>query len=779
MPKKNVRRAAQQQRRANNTAANKKMSSEVKGKATKQKKVQLDEADKLLQLQGQRGTDIRSPVGDSTIAVRDQQVVAGSNGITAIKCTYTDRAISDLAAGIVLKAMRHGYKWSDSSFGDCPYYAFRYLITIIKSAMNGTIPQIQQAPMWFWCLLYAIKQKTVNFKTAQVKYSWVETLSGESDDVAFTLGTGPDAYTLFWGVTGSSTINEIPVLAAPPAYDPTTNQGATALNQMFSFYSGAGSGALVGDPGKTPFDYDTSAFAACYAEMGSSFFTPGGLKTTFYSERQVDSPVLSKIAEYQDGPWRGWQKAGVTGGSTFYTGGRISELKMDTWRNKTPPIFKIFNFDEYFEVLSLCLCLALENANSNVLPNVKPCPLTPLQVQLLLRQSLVPFFHNELAQDLRFAGPNFVDMLPMTVGPNGASYGRQSMMVPTFLAENIRCCRRITHKLKTTRGKSDRQVIDVIPILCRSPEKAQLGQYVYGDALNPLYATGLPPPLVEVPVNLIDLSATELGVTSYLDLNTEPFGALVTAWNEWIQTLQPVLSPLVNLSPAPGVAALSTVVYSNFQRNVVLDVPLQQNGDRVSQPIGGNGQTTKSVPPERSSIEKRSSNKKNETFHIGGVIPRRRLGAAPAVGSSYFDTVGDTTISSVLGFNSALYPYISLWILPINWSTTGAQDATPQALQTFQCEATFLDRSSSNNSAGLIIGANKTPSAYERHKLMASVDVKGVTQDGNHELIQGLVDLAKRGEGGFFTSVASMIGDAFGVPAVRGIATAIGNVTGL
>jgi len=159
--------------------------------------------DRLLKIQGNHGTDIRTPDGQTRGAAHDAMVVSGSSNVLSVSCNYIDRSVSYLAMGIVLKAMQKGYRYTDGSFLTCPYYAFRYIIDCVKSAMAGNIPQLQQAPMWFWDLLYALKQKTVRFKTAEIKYSWVELTSGQADDVAFTLGTAVDAYTLFWGVGGS------------------------------------------------------------------------------------------------------------------------------------------------------------------------------------------------------------------------------------------------------------------------------------------------------------------------------------------------------------------------------------------------------------------------------------------------------------------------------------------------------------------------------------------------------------------------------------------------
>jgi len=712
-----------------------------------------DQASALMKVQGLHGTDVRAPTGKTVVAAQEDMTVSGSTNVLPVKCVYIDRSVSYLAMGIVLKACQRGFVSSDSSFKTAPYYAFRYIIDCVKSAMAGNIPQIQQAPIWFWDLLYAVKQKTVRFKTSEVKYSWVEQLSGQADDVAFVLGTAPDAYTLFWGVPGGAgTVNEIPVLAAPPAY---VDQGPDSFNAMLSYYTGTGAGAMTGDPGSSPFDRDSSAFAAVFPEIGESFFSPGAYKNTLQSERQIDCPVLAKFAQYQDGVYRGWQQEKVSAGSACYLGGRASELGgLSTWRNKTPPIFKTFNFDEFFYQLSKTMALALENANINVLPNIKPCPLTPLQTQLILRQNLLPYFNNELAQDLRFQGPDWVDMLPMTVGPNGVSFGRQAMYVPTFLAENIKCCRRLIHQLNG-RGKRA-QVLDIVPVLCRSPERAQLANFTYGDSGALLYDTQ-----VEVPINLIDLSASLNSATVYLDLNSEAYTALVTSWNEWIQTLQTVLSSLVPLSGEGGASALSTVVYTNFQRAIEPPLP----------PVAPQGVQVAGKQVEGKMLEKRGSTK---TLHVGGKIPRKNkgVGAAPVPGTSYFDSVGDVRMSSSVGFNKHLWSYISLFIVPVSWSDQGFGIAATSPVQSFQCEGTYISRATGNNGA---IGGGNSPSAEERMCLAAAVDVKQVTQDGDHILIQQLKDLTTKGEGGFFGSIAGLIGDAFGVGDVaRGIAGAVG-----
>lgn len=715
-------------------------------------------ADNLLRAQGLRGTDVRSPDGGTAAAVKQSLVLIGSNQVTPSIVDYNDRAVSYLAMGIVLKAIKSGFKANFNGLENvniCPYYAFRYLIDIIKQAMAGSIPQLQTAPRWLWHLLFAVKAKTCNFKTAKIKYSWNELSSGLPDSVNFVLGTAGNSYSVFWGVLDGSgnTVDGFPVLATPPNWDPVglPNQGPDSLNVMFSYLTGPQS-ELISQPSDSTFDNDSSAFCAVYPEIGESFFSQGGLKDSCYSERNIDSPILAKFGVYQERNWRGWQKLMVTGGSSTYLGGRINELQADEWRNKTPPTFKFYNFDEFFEVLSLTMCLALERA-SVLGVTVPTLDMTSQEVQLLLRQNLVPFFSNELAQDLRLIGPNFMDMLPFVVGPNGSSVGRVSMNVPTFFAENVRCVTRITHHLKSPRGKASRQIIDIIPILGRSTEKAPLGNYVWGESNTPLYLVDP----AEVPVSLIDCSAIVGQNTAYLDLNTDALSVLSNKWNTFISKLTSVLSSLVSLTPSPGVHALQTGIYTNVIRDIESPPPPAPN-----------------VPVAGRPMQKKSS-KKN--LAVGRAVERHRLGAEPAPGSSYFDQEGDVQITGALGFNSALAPYIQMWVLPVLWIQEPGGTAQPQAYRVFQVEPTFVERSDAQAQGSA--SPNDLPRLLERHRNMAAIDVKAQISDGDHELIAGLKEMARAGEGGFFTSIASMIGDAVGIPGVRTIANEIGKITGL
>lgn len=710
----------------------------------KQTVMSKPEQDKLLKAVGQRGTDPRAPQNQVKSSIKNSLVAAGYTNTLTVTAEAQDRAIAYVAMGIVLKALKNGYQWKNGSSGICPYNAFLRIITVLRSFMEGSELLVTNAPAWFWTLCNAIKPKIASFKTGQLRYDWQVWTSGQGTDVTFNLN-GADPYFLYWGVPGlvEETVNGFQVLSPPPNI--TEAAQIESLQDLFGWYNSNQGHELTTMP-TFNVDRDTSAFTAVYPELGSSFFSPGACKTTLYSERQIDCPILAKFATYQpltEAQYRGWQKGGTSGGSASYLGARMTELQTeDDWKNKTSPVFKFYNFDEFFEVLSYVVGMALENS-SNLIQSSSvgvSCPLTPLQVQIILRQTLVPFFCNEMAQDLTYEN-QWDPLQPFTVGPNGVAAGRPPMLLPTFLAENIRCVSRITTQLKS-RIKSSRQVLDLVPILGRFSQRPQLGNYTYtllGNTQN-VYSTDP----AELPINIIDLSAVVDQTSVFLDVNGRNTTALIMQWNEWIQKLSQVMSPLVPMTPGPGTPCLALNIYTNLQ--VETELP-------GSDPV-----------PAPSTLQAKKLPFKKK--HYGSSpVNVRQSGVGAVVGSSYFNRVADVRISAQIGILDALAPYIKLFVLPINKAVNQESSSTSfQSIQAWQVEPGFLNRSSALGEPGGVASYNQDVSAEMRHKMMAVIDVKQNLSDGNNELIENLVHLQKEGEGGFFTAIADLVAGVTGIP---------------
>jgi len=388
-------------------------------------------ADKLLKVTGGQGTDIRNRSTQSNSSMRTQLVVAGQDPTLDIDVGYDDRALQYLAMGTVLRAIRRGWLTSQGSTDQHPYYAFLYLLNAYRTAAKGTIPTMQQAPRYFWEICYALKPKTEKFKTGGIKYNTasIDVLSEGDPEVKYPMGPTEENYHIFWGTTtgGDPAIDGFSILLGPTA-DYTEALGATSINYLWSTFPNDGLNKLEADPGTSAFLLnDTSAQAAVYPELGSSYGVAAGLATTTYSERFINSPILAKFCAYQefDFTWRGWHEYRKNAGSPCYIGPRASEM-MDVkqFTNKASPIFLMYNFDEFVEVGALILARILEvGALSEI--SINDYPLTSLQFQIMLRQCILPYFDNDMAQDLRYSAlltdEKLVTMIPLVVGPNGNS----------------------------------------------------------------------------------------------------------------------------------------------------------------------------------------------------------------------------------------------------------------------------------------------------------------------------------------------------------------------
>jgi len=539
-----------------------------------------------------------------------------------------------------------------------------------------------------------------------------------------------DAISDRWGRIG------FPLLAPSPAAGYTEDLGTAAIANLWSYVKGNKvMTELVGDPGTAAYTAnDTSAFSVVYAEIGSSYWTPGAYRNTIYSERVLDMPLFSKFAEYQPAgttDWRGWHKAAASAGSSCYVGPRVAEMTSPViMRNKVIPVIKAYNFDEFFEVLSLALAQACSGKLHNQGTIINPCPLSPIEAQILLRQTMIPLFSNELCQDLILEGTSTDELIPFSVGQNGVSQGT-AMLLPTNLAECIRCCKRSLHQLRG-KGKGCREV-DYLPILVRPIKRPQLGNYIVDEqSFTNLYAGVQPNDLV----NLIDLSSVQMNQTVYLDVSRNEIGELVLLWNEWIQTLSTNLSPLVTLGQADGISILKTHSYTNFEGGIVLPPPVN----------------TTQVPV----LQKQSSHTK--IIHVKGVERKKVTALGPAPGTGYFESLCDSQTSSTLIVYAPVWKVLSTWILPVTIADPNTlNEQSRQGWKAFYIEPYTIPRSNSGGLNG-VAQIISPPSVYSRHLQMASVDVKGIASDGQNDIIAFLVEAAKQGRGGLLETIADFAG---------------------
>lgn len=708
-------------------------------------------------------TEIKRSAGGHGPDSRDPEILVNTNGtgplvarsqISEVKIVAQcdPASVHFLAYGPVAMAIQRGWLGTDTTElgGGAAeaFYALTYLVNSFYTAMNGTFPTIQSAPVWFWETCAALMTKGGKFKTGDIQYSWL--FSSFFPEAKIDFGGG---YKLFFGIPGTAVTNGFPVLEAPAPYTPEL--GEKSVSKLFAYFNNQAMCKMV-QKDKLMLEKDTSAFAAIYPEWGSSITTSGGMATTIQHEVKIQAPLFSKFANYQApiGKFRGFQEARKGSGTSCYIIPRIMDMRADReLKNKAAPIFKFYNFDEYFLTLSYILAQASEKlANDQAQVTIPVCNLTSQQVQLLLRQTLMPRFYNAYAQDLQNWSTNGPTMFPFSTCANGNSNSQVAeMQLPFVFVENIRCATRRVIRLQ------ENYILDTLPILARTPDIQQLGNFTFQGKDGPqlLYA----PPGPELPIDLIDLSYDNK--TKYITVTGRPLADLVQEWNVYIKGLGNALTTLCSLGTEPGISALITT----FTTRHVSAVPVIE--------LAPNTQPTQVAAK---SMQKRSS---ITDLKKGNTIPmRKKVGrATPVPGESdMYQTWAPRNLTSTDPFYASLLRYTLAFVQPCTFGTEELNtEATLQFQQAFQSEPYKLNYSDLTTT---IAQFDESVTIDQVCYGAATLDVK-TNLSAPSEVEVELAAMAVGGRGGFFTSLAGAIGEGLGIPGAREVASLIGNVTGL
>lgn len=330
--------------------------------------------------------------------------------------------------------------------------------------------------------------------------------------------------------------------------------------------------------------------------------------------------------------------------------------------------------------------------------------------------------------------------LPFVVGPNGTLAGATiPMQIPTFLGENIRAMAKLTTKTSKKYPTS----VTWYPILSRPPSLNLPSGYTYGPSDTPLFSAN-----VEIPINLIDVSAQIGQDTYYLDLTRTEMSALVETWNSWITNYTAVLSPLITITAEEGIRAINTNTYTNILEQIAI-VPVASAGGVLT---------------------KKKSAPQLKVYGCDGMSMRL---TETVTTNSYFKGMGDRKISSLSGFSKELDQIIDNFILPVNMSIDSINDASTQGYQAFMMEPAFKSRSSAGGVGNPLSPAFLIPNSYDRHIRAAQFDVKAfATTNQQNEVIQSFVELARQGRGGFLSSALAGLANAF-IPGAGAVVNSI------
>jgi len=730
-------------------------SAKRKQRVRKSKVSQRVKNEQIVRREMGRGTN---PMSEELATAQTSQIVSIVDQKLDIKASYTPQSLSLLATGIVLSAVKRGWLVGnpDVSSGDV-YFAFRYLIEIFENTMNNKTLILQAAPVWFWELLAALKPKTVNFKTGTIAYTWEK---GPDQGFSVSLAVSPTSV-IFFGAAdpvNAGDVNGFPILSAPSQpYD--SELGSAALSKMWGYLAQQGSplGKVGAEPAKLVLARDASAFAMIYGEFGASFLETAGVYNTIQSETPLTAPLFSKFSQYNSIQYRASQYYRRSIGGPCAIGPMLMSytdpLQM---KNKVSPIIKHYNFDDFVQRLAFTLISAIQKASEIAATKIDPvlytCPLSTQQFQIMLRQSLLPHFDNEYAQDVYWQEnalspiQGTVNFYPFIVGPNGVAITSTTIQpkFPKFFAEFVRGATGFTLPLK--RGG----FIRWLSVLGRNPSAPVIPNYKYEVAGT---SAVLFSDTVQAPINLIDASFVSGNQTGYVDLNGLEYNKYVTSWNNWITGI-PTLMALTQVGESRPCQALRANIWTQLLRT------------EATQTLNG-----KPVVPVSAQSKRKTLGTKMELSLRANPSPTE---------TDYTSTVAIVGLTGNNNFPSPLLKFLNAMFLPVFWTNSDAQEGSTTAYQANAIEPYYLP--SSNGPLGNLIStvnAAEYVNMYQKNLTAASIDVKATSNNSLSEMEVELDKLTTSGYGGFFTELVANIADGFGGKGIGDVARVVGKITGI
>jgi len=703
-------------------------------------------ADEIMKLAGGHGVNSLAAIHRE----KNAEVLAAVNqdAICDVTPATTTAAIQAFALGIILAAKKRGL----NSFmnADDQWQAYCYIIDVFKSAIRGDTLQFTAAPRWFVEIMFAVRPKNHKALTASIGYEMVTVDTAPPLSSTMTFGTGEEAYSVIFGNPTGAIVNGFQAIVPSPPYDPVQGKAQFAeIWMVFTAKPGTPTEMVSPLMEKGYLTGDCSAFSLSTSRLGAGYFNPGGVNNRLENEVHIDCPILARfcqdnnISDDVTGEFRAGFNYANGGGTSCYLGPRCLEFTTLTlFKNKGRQVFKFYDLLAYFEVFSLIVGSVLEKSSRQNAIQFKPYPLSVQQTLLLLRQSLIPFFNNEMAQDLRLknAGainPGIQVYLPCTVGDNGVSQTvtENSPLMPAFFVEMIKGASRMTVDIGALKGAPHRLVMDHIPILS-VPASTLPTNYTWDNAGNPtLVYPELPG---EVPVSAVDCSAIVGNNTYYLDLNGTEISKYIAAHNEWMTYHAPFLTTLTKLSSASGSPLFSTIFNTQYVCRVdppapVADIPSNSSAQKLQK-----------------QVSKKSFGVAISAEQVKQILP------VPTQGPTFAQKAVLRQQSNI-PFLKETVKYSTLAVTPVfEFFSSDSLEASQAYIQSIYGEYLKIPFAATDVEF-VRITSKGAPTLYSLHLAAAQLDVKNVTSSGPTELENLLATLDDTGGGGFLTTLGKIL----------------------
>lgn len=704
-------------------------------------------ADEIMKLAGGQGVNSLAAVhrekNAEVLAAVNQDVVCDVTPAT------TSSAIQSFALGIILAAKKRGLNsFMDS---DRQWQAYGYICDIVRAAIKGETLEFTAAPRWFVEIMFALRPKNHKALTATIGYEMIVIDSPPSLSSVMTLGTGPESYSVAFGNALGPQVNGFQAISPASPYDPQIGKEQFAeIWMVFPAKKGTPTEMVSPLLEGGYLTSDCSAFALNTSRLGTGYYNPGGINNRLENEVHIDCPILSRFCQDNDisdeitGEFRAGFQYANGGGTACYLGPRCLEFEhLGLFKNKGRQVFKFYDLLAYFEVLSLIIGSVLEKASRQNAIVSRPYPLTVQQTLLMLRQALIPFFNNEMAQDLRLKNSKGTDpgiqvYLPCTVGDNGCTQTvtENSPLMPAFFTEMVKGASRVTVDLGALKGAPHRVVMDHIPILSVGVGM-NASNYTWDNNGNVAFVYQ---ELVgEVPVSPVDCSAVIGNTTYYLDLNGTEISKYIAAHNEWMTAHSAFLTTLTKLSASTGSPLFSTIFSTQYVCRVDPPAPVTDN---IAPTLQG------------AKMQKQTSKKA-----FGAAISTTQVKQVlPVAGQS--PTFAQRAVlrqQSNIPFFKETVKYSAISVTPVfEFFSADVLEASQAYIQSVYGE--FIKIPFAATDVDVVRITNTTaPTLYSLHAAAAQLDVKTITSSGPTELENLLATLDDTGGGGFLTTLGKIL----------------------
>lgn len=712
-------------------------------------------ADKLMRVAGARGKNALAEVHREL--QRETLSALNQDATLDIEPGVQKAAIIYMAMGIMLAAKKRG--WNSQNDPDLGFMAFGYLVDTFVSALKGAVPQISQAPRWFWELLAALAPKEKPHVTARVYYEPVIVEGGPTVSSVMTLGIDGEQYNVVWGKATGNAVNGFPtVVPTPVPYDAAL--GAEAFSSIWNVFPAEPNTPteLVGNLGDTAYNKrDCSVFAVNDTRLGASYFAPGGFASFLENEVHIDSPLLAKFCfrQLMDEEGAIKKRAGFTcypsGGTACYIGPRCLEFNtLGQFRNKARAVFKQYDFWEFVETFGIFIGLVQENKAKLTETPLIVYPLTIQQFAIILRQAMIPMFGNEMAQDLRFQETGgTLPLLPFVVCDNGVSQTAltEAPLFPRYFTEVLKACARVTANVGKWQNGA-RTTMDWVPVLS-GLKQAPINNYTYGEGAQVFIdGTTLIPP--EVPVSMVDLSCSveDPPVTKYLNLNGEEYSRLVSLHNEWMTGNQPYMTGLSKFTASKGSVLFSTVIGTKIVRELQSDALTTM----FEKPPSTSSVKVKLPKTGPSAIAATRKGKKSYGHSVKGRIKQ----VQPSENSTWYQFLEPRAIISNMPFMRELEKYAGASIYPWFFGADARSSQASDYVQSAYGELIKINTGDYQDD-NTFVDVSSYPTVYSTHVRIAELDCKNISNSGRTEIEVLLDTLEEKGQGGFLTSLSAIL----------------------